>query len=497
MEGNVLRIAIGQVIHETNTFSNERTTEEMFRQWEWNEKEEIFQAHEGVKDYLGGMIDEGRKLGAELIPTISVAAQPSGIITAETWLKIKERMLEHLKALDDVDAVCLALHGAGVSETSDDIEGELLSDIRTVIGRHIPIVATLDLHANMTDTMVRNANVLLGVNHYPHIDEYDRGKEVIRLLYELVNRRIAPRMHLTKLPLLVPTSTTFFGPAHLVNDVCRAWEEKVDILDCTFFHGFPYSDIPQVGASVLVIANGDKSLAQRVSEEVAKEIWELRDEFHVSHLSPRDGLELALQQDQGPILINETSDNPGAGAPGDGTFLLAEMIRKNTSKTCFCHISDPEVVDIAHNAGVGTTINISLGGKTDRRHGSPLEVEAYVKCLTDGIFIQTSPMEKGKKVCLGKSTRLVVGNVDVIVCSMKSQLLDDELLKLHGIDLEDYKIIGIKSSQHFRGFFEHKVAKIITVDGPGISTFNFSQFDFKKISKPIYPLDNVVLDLGI
>lgn len=106
-------------------------------------------------------------------------------------------------------------------------------------------------------------------------------------------------------------------------------------------------------------------------------------------------------------------------------------------------------------------------------------------------------MEKGKKVCLGKSTRLVVGNVDVIVCSMKSQLLDDELLKLHGIDLDDYKIIGIKSSQHFRGFFEHKVAKIITVDGPGISTFNFSQFDFKNISKPIYPLDNVVLDLGI
>lgn len=486
-----MRIAIGQVIHETNTFSSERTTEELFRQWEWTEGDDIIQTHEGVKDYLGGMIDEGRALGVELVPTLSVAAQPSGIITAETWEKIKERLLDRLKRIANLDAICLALHGAGVSETSDDIEGELLSAIRSTFGRKMPVVATLDLHANMTEIMVDMADLLLGVHLYPHSDEYDRGREAIRRLTGIVTGKVKPCMHLTRLPLLIPTSTTLFGPAKQINDRCMVWEDEPGMIDCAFFHGFPYADTPYTGASVLATSDGDDELARLASRQVAQQLWEKRGDFQVNHLTPRAGLKEALQVADGPVLINETSDNPGAGAPGDGTFFLAELLEKDVPGTCFCHLCDPEAAEAAHRAGVGAYIDVSLGGKTDHLHGSPLPVRAYVKCLTDGQFIQTSPMEKGLKVDLGKSVRLVIGNVDVIVCSFKSQLLDDELLKLHGIDMKRYKVIGIKSSQHFRGFFENRVAKIITVDSPGLSTFDFSQFSYRNICQPVYPLDKI------
>lgn len=486
-----MRVAIGQIYHETNTFSAEWTNESSFRQSEWLEGQEIITAHEGVRDYIGGMIDEARLLDIELVPVFSAAAEPSGIIVEETWHKMKQRLMDLLMEAGELDGICLALHGAGISEECNDIEGELLSSVRAAAGTEIPLVATLDLHANMTPAMVEHADLLLGVNLYPHSDEYDRGREAIRRLREIARGTIRPRMHLERLPLMIQTSTTLFGPAAQVNQICWEWEKRTGMLDCTFYHGFPYTDAPDVGVSVLAVADGDEALAlaAQAAQEAARAIWELRDEFNTAHVSPAEGLRMACESDQHPVIINETSDNPGAGTPGDGTYLLAELLRENVPGSCFCHICDPEVAEAAHRAGVGSQIDVELGGKTDDHHGSPLKISAYVKLLTDGEFTLTSPMGAGKKVCLGKSVRLRVGNVDVIVCSVKSQLLDDELLKLHGIDLLDYKMVGIKSSQHFRGFFQDRVPRIITVDSPGLSTFDYTRFNYRRVRRPIYPLD--------
>ncbi|WP_019121861.1 M81 family metallopeptidase [Brevibacillus massiliensis] len=488
-----MRIAIGQVLHETNTFSRERTDEAAFRRQEWCEGAEIIAAHIGVRDCLGGMLAEARESGLELVPTLAVSAEPSGIIAAAAWEKIKGQMLDSLREAGPYDAVCLSLHGAGIAEGCDDIEGDLLRSIRAAIGPNVPIVATLDLHANMTDEMVRYADLLLGVHFYPHSDEYDRGREAIRRLCELVAGHISPKMQLVRLPLMIPTSTTLFGPAQRVNEICWEWESRPGVLDCTFFHGFPYTDAPDVAVTVLATADGDEVLARQAACEVADAIWSMRDEFFITYPTPSEGLKEALAQAATPVIINETSDNPGAGAPGDGTHLLAEMLAANVPLTCFCHICDPEVVEAAHRAGVGAHIEVKLGGKTDELHGKPLPVSARVKLLTDGVFTQTSPMWSGKSVDLGRTARLTVGNVDVIVTSIKSQLLDDELLKLHGIDMYRCRVIGIKSSQHFRGFFQSKVPAIITVDSPGISTFDIcTVFDYKRIARPIYPLDPVV-----
>ncbi|MFC7555438.1 MlrC C-terminal domain-containing protein [Pseudoroseomonas wenyumeiae] len=201
-----------------------------------------------------------------------------------------------------------------------------------------------------------------------------------------------------------------------------------------------------------------------------------------------EGLETALSCPESPVIVNETSDNPGAGAPGDGTWLLAEMLRRNVAGTCFAHLADAEAVAAAHQAGEGARIRVRLGGKVDVRHGTPLDVEAEVVMNTRCRFITSSPMGKGGERDYGLSTRLRIGNVDVIVTELKSQLLDDEMLKLHGMPMGRYKVIAIKSSQHFRAFFETAAARIVTVDTPGISTFNFDNFAFTSSVKYFYPL---------
>lgn len=200
---------------------------------------------------------------------------------------------------------------------------------------------------------------------------------------------------------------------------------------------------------------------------------------------------MALDSANQPIVINETSDNPGGGAPGDGTYLLAVMLKEQVENACFAPMYDPEVAALAHRSGAGSWIDVHLGGKTDQLHGEPLPLQAYVKSLTDGRFVRSSPMGKGFSVNLGKSARLQVGEIDIIVCSARSQLMDEQLLLLHGIDIKDYKIVALKSSHHFRAGFEPLSEEIISVDSPGLSTLDFETFSFRNVKGPVYPLHPV------
>lgn len=486
-----MKIAIAQIAHETNTFSNVPTTVELFKNWEWDHNEQIIERHLGVDDYVGGMIDKCNHLGIEIAPAFSAFTGPSGMITKETYETLEKELLTSIQNAGEVDGICLALHGAGVAEGSDDLEGSLLKALRKLIGYEIPIVVTLDLHANVTELMVQEANALLGVNFYPHTDSHDRGREAIELLEQIIQGEVEPVMHLEKLPLIIPTSTTYASPAKEINEQCWEWEKEQGVVDCTFFHGFPYTDIPDVGVSVITITNRNSSLAEKAGKQVAKTIWDKREEFRPDLPTPEEGIQQALAKPGFPIVINETSDNPGGGTPGDGTFLLKAMVEANAPKTCFGFIYDPEVAELAHQAGVGSYIDVELGGKTDSLHGQPLSLKVYVKSLSDGQFYQTSPMWRGIKVNLGKSVRLQTGNVDIIVCSVRSQTFDEQVFLLHGIDVTNYKIVALKSSQHFRAYFQPVAKEIITVDSPGLSTCDFSIFDYKRINRPIFPLDPV------
>ena len=486
-----MRIAIGQVGHETNTFSEVPTTVESFESFEWVEEEGVLHRHRGVRDYLGGMIDRAEVLEIEVVPTFSAFAYPSGIITAETHEAIVSAIVRGLGRAEGVDAVCLSLHGAGVTEETDDLETDVLEAVRGIVGYSVPVVATLDLHANVTEGMLRETDALLGVNLYPHTDSYERGEEAISLTREILGGSVRPVMSLTRLPLMIPTSTTNLPPARIVNEACWEKEGEPGVLDCTFFHGFPYADIPVVGTSVLAIADGDEGLARRLSREMAEEVWKMREDFFPEMPSPEGGIKQALGEEVRPVVLNETSDNPGGGTPGDGTYLLRAMLEAGLEDACFALMNDPEVARMAHDAGVGSRVEVLLGGKTDSLHGEPLAVDAYVKCLTDGKFVQSSPMWRGLDVDHGPSARLRIGGVDVVVGSANAQVLDEQVFLLHGIDVADYKVVGLKSSQHFRAAFESVSERIITVDSPGLSTLKLSTFQYGRIRRPVYPLDAV------
>ena len=353
--------------------------------------------------------------------------------------------------------------------------------------------STLDLHCHMTDLMVECADALLHVHHYPHTDGYERGVEAMQLAVKIASGEARPVMELVRLPMMVAPITTDLGPALTITERCWAWEKEPGVIDCAFVHGYPHTDVPIISTSVLVTTDNDPALARRVALDVANAIWESRDDFLSDLPAPDEAVRQALNAQERPVVIAEVSDNPGGGAPGDSTHLLLAVLDANAPDSAFGFIYDPETAAQAHAAGPGATIQARIGGKTDPALlGAPLEVSAYVKSVTDGRFITQSRMGRGGLREMGQMARLVVGNVDVIVGSESAQTIDAELFLLHGIDVTRCKLVALKSQNHFRAGFEGLTERIIRADSAGWTTSNLHNFNYQRITRPIWPLDRNV-----
>ena len=484
------RIAFGGISHETNTFCPP-TTVEMFRERFWHRGDELVQHTRGIRSSLGGMLEAAERLGIDLVPTFSTSAEPWGTITRDAYATLVGELVKDLLQAMPFDAVCLGLHGAGVADDITDLEGAVLEAVRGVVGNAIPIAVTLDLHGNITPKMVAMATGLFGVHEYPHVDSYERGQEAIAFLVRVLRGEIRPAMAIEALPLLTPASPSALEPVRSINELCHRWEREPGMIDCAFFHGFSFTDIPEAGATVVAVAERDRDLARRAARSVAQEVWARREAFQVKHPGAEDAVAEAVKASVagGPVVVNETSDNPGGGAPGDGTHLLRSMLAAGLTTSAFGTIHDPEVAEASHRAGVGAKIRVRLGGKHDGMHGDPLDLEVYVKTLTDGRFALTTPMGRGRPVDLGKTARLVCGGLDIVVASKRTQVLDPGPFLLHGIDVTRCRTVGLKSSAHFRAGFEGIAKHIVTADPPGITTSNLAQFPYTRLRRPIYPLD--------
>ena len=465
-----MRIAIGQLSHETNTMFGPPTPVEEFQRQEWLHGEEILDENRGVRTYLGGMIDAAKERGVVLVPGFAATAHPSGTIQRSAFDRMLAELLAGIREAGEIDAVCLALHGAGSAEGVDDIEGAILEAVRGEVGARMPVIATLDLHVHMTERMVEHATALLDVHEYPHVDCYERGYEAIDMAARTVRGELAPVMHLDVLPMFIPPTTSF-----------------------TFGHGYPHTDVSIISSSVLAIADGDEDLAKEAAMDVARLVWDTREAFRVRLPGAGEAVARALEADGGPAVIAEISDNPGGGSPGDGTHLLRALIEADQPATTFGFLVDRVTAAEAHAAGAGATIPVALGGRHDPDIlGPPVEATAYVKCVTDGRFQVQSEMGGGAIRDLGKMARLVVGNVDVIVGSECHQTIDAELFLLHGIDVTRYRVVALKSQNHFLSGFEPIAAEIIRTDPPGWTPGNVSALDYRRVRRPVWPLDEGV-----
>lgn len=486
-----MRVLIGWFGHETNTFSRVKSDFDLLTSQGCWEGDEILEVFRGTPSYLGGMIRCADEKGIELIPTFGVEnAGPT--LTDECVDIVLGKILSYIREnMGRFDGICLGLHGAGCSETRDDLESYVLKAVREIVGYEIPITITLDLHGNVTEEMCREADGIFGIKENPHIDYDTTGYEAMDALLKAIKKEVRLQTNVVPLPMLVPITVT--SDYKEVKEYLEEYRRKHNLLELAFFPGFPYSDTPVTNASVFVTTDGDPG---DHAERMAEYIWENRGKIvNIESFSAEEAVAIAGEYISGnageTCVINEESDNPGAGTPGDGTGLLKPMIEANIKDSAFGYIYDPEVVEKAFEAGVGARIDIHLGGKIEEEemHGEPLYLKDVEVCtLSDGNFISTTPLMLGIPGSFGRTVGLKHRNVHMVVASVQNQTYDDRSFFVGGVDISQMRLLGVKSSQHFKAFFRDYADKIIPANPIGLSTRNLKLFKYKRTITPIYPL---------
>ncbi len=479
-----MRIAIAGIVHETNTYCRDQTQLADF----YVARGEKILRSAGTATNVGGALDACARLEVEVVPIMVAAAQPSGAIARDAYEEMKDEILAGIAREASIDGIYLDLHGAGVVVGIHDLEGDLVSAIRELVGPRLPMTASFDLHGNITQRMADALNGVFACHQYPHVDMHLRAAEAVELLVEMWRDDFRPTLHVETIPMLMPMTTTFLGPGMEMLERVLAEEADDEIVDVSWFHGFPYTDIEYVGTHICVTSRGDRDRAASLAKKVATDLWRRRQEFTLTSLSATEAVEQAQAAANRPVVINETSDNCGGGAPGDGTHLLRAMLDAKLENACFGFVVDPEVAEFAHKAGVGETISVSLGGKYDDLHGEPLKLSVYVKALHDGRLTMQA-MAKGARINYGKMVRLVVQDMDIIVASNRSQTFDAEPFLAVGVDVTRLDYIALKSSNHFRAGFAEIAGTIITADTPGLVTHRIEVFPRENASQPMWPID--------
>ncbi|GAB4178894.1 MAG: M81 family metallopeptidase [Thalassobaculales bacterium] len=468
------RIAIGGFQHETNTFApSPATYEEFARGGGWPgllRGGEIFDAVAGINLPIAGFIEAARESRHELWPTAWAAASPSAEVTEDAYERIAGMILDGLAAGGRYDAVYLCLHGAMVAAHLEDGEGELIRRVRKVVGEHVPIVASLDLHANTTPEMVKGAQAMVAYRTYPHIDMAATGRRAARHLDGILRGSGAVRPHFRQIPFLIPLNfqCTMMEPAQGLYEMLEDLERGGDVT-LSFTPGFPAADIHHCGAAVFGYG-ADPDRVRKAVDALADAVEKVEGAFAGRLWQPAEavaeGLRIARRAGR-PVVLADTQDNPGAGGNSDTTGLLRAMVAADAPKAALGLIADGEAAAIAHQAGVGAEITIPLGGRSAIPGDEPFHAPFVVEWIGDGRVNCTGPFYKGARMTLGPMATLRIRDVRVVVASRKCQMADQEMYRVAGIEPTAMNLLGNKSSVHFRADFAPIAADILVVESPG------------------------------
>jgi microcystin degradation protein MlrC len=492
-----IRIALGGIVHETNTFALTPTDRAEFEANGLYAGEEL-RILTGTNTVVGGAIeaiDAAPEL--ELIPTAFSHAIPGGTVSREAFEHIVGQITDGIAAAKP-DAVVLDLHGALVVDGFPGGDGEVARRVRAIVGPGVPIVSPLDLHGNIDDVLVQNADILLPYHTYPHVDTAERGREAVELAVRMANGAIRPTMRAVKLAISPPGPQQYSGfePTVSLQKIAREWETKPGVIDTSILFAFPYSDVPHNGMAVVATTDNDPELAEQICRELGAEIIRRHREFWPEMMTVEEAVHAAMSEPNGPVVLADYGDNPGGGSSCDGTALLWGLLDLGAQGAAVGHICDPDVARIAHEAGEGAEIRVELGGKRDHWHGAPIPVTATVLRLSSGDYVYEGPMNRGVHNTMGSTAVLACrgrhGNVvEVIVSSRRVQALDTAIFRSQGIEPTERKILVVKSSVHFRGAFTPIASRIILVNTPGLLQLDVSAFPFRHITRPLWPHDQV------
>jgi len=491
------KVLIAQFMHETNTFSKLPTTLDDYRKRFLVEGDAIVPRFRGTRNELGGYIDAAEKYGWAAVFAVAANATPSGTLTRECWETIRDKILGAARAMGRVDGVCLSLHGAMVSESEDDAEGALLEAIRGIVGREVPVVATLDLHANATRRMAEHASALVSYRTYPHVDGYERAVQAAALAEAAMAGERKPRCLLLQPAMLDGADHGRTTKPGLMRDLlARAdgFEKEPGINVVSIQAGFTWSDIPWTGPSVAVSHEpAAEARAKEIARLLCDEIWRRRDENSTDYRPLADGIAAARAGagKPGPLVLADGTDNPGGGGYNDTTPLLQGLIDAGVENVGFGTICDPVTVRQAMAAGVGATIDVELGGRTDPAMGAPVRARATVRLLSDGRFLNEGPMNAGVLTDMGPTAVLRIGGIDVVTISNRIQTIDLQVFRSQGIEPTHKNVLVVKSVQHFRAAYGPIAREVVLVDTGGICSPDKSRLKFAKLRRPIWPFDGI------
>ena len=448
----------------------------------------------GTRTELGGVLDVARGRGVELVPLLAAKASASaGPLLGEVFHGILDELTERLCQAQPVDGVLLVLHGAMVAEGFDDATGEVLRACRAVIGTDVPLVGTLDLHANVTHLMVNQATALVGYHTAPHVDLYETAQRGMQLLLGTIGGTIKPSPALKRLPMLLPgeTAQTIDGPYAEVMRRAESLMEKPAILDTSAFSVQPWLDIEDVGCSVLVIADGEREAAEQAADQLAEAFWTRRHRFGVELVPTREAIDQALSSDRHPFILADSADAPSSGSPGDSTVVLEALLRAGPDKDCFLNIVDPQAVETAIQAGVGQEVRLQVGARFAPAFYRPVDITAYVQLISDGDFVQKGPGFHGTILHRGRTVVLRIGHVHLVVMERAVRQWDPEFYRSLGQEPRDAQIVVVKSPAGFRAAYGPLAAEITIVDAPGVCSPDLGSLPFQHVRRPLYPLDEV------
>lgn len=481
------RIAIASLIQESNTFSPVPTR---YADMSPVFGDNVIQRHKGKMTEVGGFLDVLLAADVEKVPISAAWAVTSGRVLRKDLEKLTTQMKRTLQAAGKLDGMLLALHGAQCAEGIDDAEGFVLSAMREIIG-DIPLIVTLDLHANVTRRMISLSTAIIGYKTFPHIDMFETGQSAARLLLKTLDGEVKPVMAWRKLPLILNAehSQTTSGPMHLTRRAADKFEKR-GLLSASLFPVQPWLDIEEMGTAVVAVSNADPASADACAAKLAKRLWNERHAYTAKLTSVPDAIKEALKIEGGPIVFAESADSTGSGSPGDSSGVLRHLLTAQLPGPAAIFLVDPPAVAKAFDAGVGKRIRTRMGGFHDRIHSKPVSVNGYVRLLSDGRWTpRARGYNTGIEVCMGRTAVIESGQVKILLAERSAMTVDPELFRSHGIDPVYCKIIAVKSPNGFRAAYEPIAKAVFVVDTPGISTANLRQLPWKKIARPIFPLD--------
>lgn len=488
-----MRVAIGGSLIAVNTFATQPFALEFFQRAIIS-GDALLKVSRGGESCISGFLDIARERGWEVVPIPFIFAGIRGTVTKEAHEWVKEQLLSALRKAGAVDGVFLQLHGTEVAEHVEDGDGDLLAAVRNLIGPKVPLVASLDGHANVSPFMVQQASMLIGVKTNPHYDFVPVGQHAGRVMADMFAGSVTPTSAWAQPAMAPALQKLYIAPGwpmeHCMRVARNLAARDPRVLDISLLGGFFCAEKKETGISVTVTTNKEPNLARDIAEQIKELCWAKRHAFHTDMVSVEDAVREAVETDEGPVVLGDLADSGGAGTPGDGTALLAELLKQNAKGAVIGNIADPQAVQEAVQAGVGKQVNLTVGGKVDKFHGEPVQISGKVRVIHDGVFRAATAFNAGT-YHRGITAVVDCGGVEVILTSRPVLVFEPNHFRSLGIEPTERKILTAKSELQHRAGFDGMAKKIIDVDTPGRATQILSRLPYSKIRRPVFPLDNI------